>query len=196
MTNGELCTQAIVLTGARPLGSVPSANEMAQAMLAFESMLASVLISGRRLTDVLITESYEAGEDERVFDDTDDPITVTMPVNIVDAKTGLDRAPRNGAMVKIDGLFRGTYVYVAYLADWSLISDLTQGGEQPLGPEFDETLAAMLAVRLAPALKVAPNAVVVALATQGRQQIRQQFRQVIAATIDPVLIGWRCDGLA
>lgn len=195
MTNGELCTQAIVWTGARTLGSVPSANEMAQAMLTLESMLASVLVSGRRLTDVLVTESYEAGEDERIFDDTTNPITVTMPVNIVDAKTGLDRAPKNGAVVKINGTYRGTYVYIAYLADWTLISDLAQAGEQPLGPEFDEALAAMLAVRLAPSLKTQPNDVVVNLATAGRRLISRQFRQVIAAVIDPVLIGRRCHGL-
>lgn len=141
------------------------------------------MISGR-LTQVRISAAYTAGEDEQLYnaDPEDDQIVVTQPEAIEDADSEYAdddgyRPVRNGAVSRVAGPVPRTFVYVAYLGSWKELSNLTLNSENPLGPDHDEGLAALLAVRLAPHFRVSTPAEVVALAERGGAAIRSAFRK-------------------
>lgn len=190
MSLNDTLNRAIRMTGARPLGDTPSAEEMEVALDAFQNM-ALTLLPATQITDVLISADYTAGENERITAD-DETVTVTIPDTITDTRTNTERAPRNGALVEICGTSPAKYIYVAELASWKALTGLTLVGDQPFGPSQEEAVAAMVAVRIAPDLQVAgvPEWVV-ALAEKGARNIRQRFRQTYVATTDPLLLSWR-----
>src|SRR5690606_4296899 len=99
--------------------------------------------------------------------------------------------PKNGAMVAVSGSDATVYVYVEFLAAWMQLTNLTLDSDNPLGPEHDEGLAAMLAVRLSPFFLVQVPPVVAVMATEGRTRIRQRFRQPVEVTTDPLLLSTR-----
>lgn len=197
LTNGDICTQAIEWSGARGVGEAPEAVESLRALRVLESLLLSAIPLGQaKLTDVFKSADYTAGENERVYDTSDTPIIITLPDLVTDATTGLQRAPRNGAIVQGADVGQ-TWVYVASLGSWSELTNLELAANNPLGPLFEEGLTAMLAVRLAgPQFRLAVDQAVIALAEQGRRSLRQQFRQPYTATTDPLLLSWaqRCGG--
>lgn len=182
----ETVTLAHQYLGTRALGEALDAAEADLGLKALEAMLMSLPTIGQaKLTDVLIEVDYTAGENERVFDNTDDAVVVTLPETVTDADTGAERPPRNGAVVQIAG--QATFVYLSYRGDWAQVSGLDLADEQPLGPMFDEAVAAMLAVRIGPQMQVQVPPVTVALAQSGRTQIRQQLFQTRKVRTDPVL---------
>lgn len=190
MTNEQLCTAAIQATGARGLGDPPAAEEMTEALRVLQAMLEEALITGRTFTDVLVSTSYTAGEDERLFSEDATNVPITLPETITDASTGEPRPPRNGAVVQIAGA--DSYVYVARKGGWQAISGQALASAQPLGAEFDQALVNMLAVRLAANVYRKPiDPAVMAQAGEGRRQIRRSFRQFFQPTVDPVLVGTR-----
>lgn len=184
----DTLTRAIRMTGARPLGDDPEAAELDVGLDALQAMLDSLVALGGPLTDVLISANYTAGENERITK-TAGTETVTRPTTVIDSKTGASRAPRNGAVIEVCGTSPTTHVYCAQLASWMPIKALTLDSDQPFGPEHDEGLAAMVAVRVGPDLQQ-PNIPqwVVAMAEQGRRTLRQRLRQPYTATTDPLLL--------
>lgn len=187
MTIRDTLTRAVRMTGVRALGDDPGAEEFDAGLTALQSMIDSFVALGGPLTDVLITADYTAGENERVTSDGG-PFAVSLPDTVTDSKTGQPRAPRNGAVVEVCGATPQAYVYCAQLAAWKPTKGLTFASDQPFGPEHDEGLAAMTAVRLAPDLQTTPSQWVVALAEQGRRMLRQRTRQPFTATTDPLLL--------
>lgn len=187
MTVRDTITSAIGMTQARSLGDPPSAEEMAAGLTALQSMLLS--LPRVVLTEVLITANYTAGEDERVTM-SGGTYTVTKPATVTDAKTGIARAPRNGAVVEIaNATTPERYIYVTELAGWQQVHGLALTSTQPFGPEHEQGLAAMLAVRMCePVFQKPPTQTVIALAQEGRRSIRQRFRQLYTATTDPLLL--------
>lgn len=190
MTVQDIITRAIILTGARSFSQIPGANETAAALTTFQNMLLG--LPRTVLTDVLITANYTAGENERITN-SGGPFTVTKPTTVVDTKTGLTRAPHNGAVVEVANATTPTrHIYITELAGWQQVHGLALTDASPFGPEHNEGLAAMLAVRLYPVLQQdqtrSPSAVTLQLAQQGRAAIRQRFRQPFFAQTDPLLL--------
>lgn len=186
MTMRDTVTGALRMLGVRALVDTPDAAEMDLGLDAFQNMIAS--LPKVRLTDVLIDAAYTAGEDERVFNTTASPVVITLPDTVTDALTGIERPPRNGAMVVV--AVTGTrHIYISELGAWQTSTGLTLESVQPFGPEHEQGLRAMLAVRLAPELqKTSVPEWVVAMAELGRRTIRQRFQQTFKVTTDPLLL--------
>lgn len=167
------------------IGAALDADEAAEAMTAFQDMLMSLpaLGLGGPLDDVLISANYTAGENEAITDSSGSAV-ITKPTTVVDDDTGLDRAPRNGAVIQINGASSPTiWVYVAYLQAWKQFTGLTLNSESPLGPVHNEGLAAMLAVRIAsPTTQISNN--VALMAEKGINDINARFPPDLESTLD------------
>lgn len=186
MTIRDTLTRAIRMTGARALGDDPEAEEINLALATVQNML--LALPRPNLTDVLISANYTANENERVTITSGTPV-VTTPTTVVDSKTGQPRPPTDGAVVIVTGAAPKYWFYSKPLATWTDLNALTLLSIQPLGPEMEEGLAAMVAVRAAPDLQQPQIPQwVVELATQGRKAILQRFRQPFTATTDPLLL--------
>lgn len=187
-TISAILSRGIRMLGARPINDVASAEELAAGLEAFQDGILN-LFPSTHLTDVLISANYTANENERIIDSSG-TATITKPSTVVDAVTGATRTPHNGALIEIaSATSPSRYVYVTELAGWKALTGLALSDANPLGPQHDEGLAAMMAVRMAPDLQV-PNVPqwVVEMATSGRRAIRQRFRQPFIATTDPLLL--------
>lgn len=190
MTVSDTITRAVQMTGVRGFGQVPSADEQNSALVVFQNMLMG--LPRTVLSDVTITTNYTAGENERITD-TSGTATITRPTTVTDIKTGLTRVPKNGAVIEVASATVPTrHIYIVEKQAWIQVNGLTLAADQPFGTEHEEGLAAMLAARLYPMLQQdqtrQPSAVVLQLASQGRQAIRQRFKQPYIATTDPLLL--------
>jgi hypothetical protein len=186
MTMRDTLTAAIRMIGVRALYDTPDEVEMDLALQSFQTMIGT--LPKVRLTDVLVDAAYTAKEDERIFNTTGSPVLITLPDTITDPITGVERPPRNGAMVVV--AVTGTrHIYISELGAWQTSTGLTLESEQPFGPEHEQGLRAMLAVRIAPELQ-RPNVPdwVVSMAEAGRRTIRQRFLQTYKITTDPLLL--------
>ncbi|MDZ4321935.1 MAG: hypothetical protein U1A07_24410, partial [Phenylobacterium sp.] len=89
-TCNEIITGALVVLGKLRAGKVASGQDLADGLEALKGIYEDVVTSGSRgtLTNVIATEAYTAGENERV---TDAGFTITKPATIEDEATGEDR---------------------------------------------------------------------------------------------------------
>lgn len=179
-----LLTRAIRRTRALPMGDMPEAGQMAAALEDAQAMF--MALTNRTLTDVLTAADYTAKEDERVFNTSDSPITVTLPEIITDH--GVQRAPRNGAVVEVVSS-GGRHIYVADLGAWKTINGLTLTSEQPFGPPLDDALSAMLAATFCDTIfQRSPTPDLVAAATSGRYAFDARFQPPINVYTDRGLL--------
>jgi hypothetical protein len=181
-----IITRAIRMTRARALGDDPSGEEADAALEDAQAMFLTT--PTRRLVDVLITEDYEAGENERISY-TSGAWTVTYPTTIED-DDGTTRLPQNGAIVEVSAAAGSTRkIYISELKTWMTLTGLTLASEQPFGPTHDLDVAAMIAARIAGSVvQRSPPDEVLALANQGRGNIRNAFRQTYTPTFDRALL--------
>jgi len=193
MTNmRDLLTRAIRKTRQKPLGDAPEAEEIQAALEDAQALFIS--LTNRQLSDVLVTEAYEACEDERV-NTGGVTLDITLPTSITQG--GVTRPPRAGAIIEIASETLTRYVYVPELGAWKAVSPLALTDEQPFGPGLDEALQDMIAVRICDSVfQVDPPAVVVALAAMGRSAFDARFHAPINVTTDAGL-RWRtsCNSL-
>lgn len=142
-------------------------------------------------------EDYTAGENERIRVTVDSPVSVTVPDTFASSNRVLwccnqitlacsdyeNRAPKDGARVHLSDLYsdgKATFFYRGDIAQWTRADELTLDSECPLSAEFDEGLAAMLAVRLG-----VVNPVTLAMAQAAEAKMRARFgkRQAVAAEL-------------
>lgn len=178
-------TQAIRMTRTLQLGESVEAEALAAALEDAQGFFLTHPI--RKLTDVLITADYEAGENERITWTSGSP-TVTYPTTI--EEDGTDRTPQNGAIVETTGTSGSTRkIYIAELKTWMTLTSLTVDSENPFGPTHDADVAAMIAARICgPVFQVATPDDVLALANRGRTNIRNAFRQTYTPNFDRALL--------
>lgn len=136
-----------------------------------------------RLTDVTVSADYEAKENERIHNSSDDDIEITLPATIVDAVTGETRVPINRAVVQVSGDTPVTYIYSHLINDWIAIDDLTLNSEAPLSEQGVNGLACWLAVLLADdGFGATPSAETIRVAARfrGAQALRYDAARVPA----------------
>lgn len=196
MTVREIITNALRQLGALAGGREPKAADATLGLQTLQAMLLTLPEFSRSLARVRVSANYTAEENQRIFNTSGSPITITLPDAVEDTDDEIpddsERPPKNGAMVaESSATTAKVYVYVEYLASWMQLTNLTLDSDNPLGPEHDEGLAAMLAVRLQPYFRTPLEPAVAVLATEGRTRIRQRFRQPVDVTTDPLLLSPR-----
>lgn len=122
-----------------------------------------------RLRDVVPTTSYTAGENERVFRNTEAVASITLPELVTDQWHGTpaeygsrwvspatvnqsQRPPMDCSVVVVSDTLTGTtlhYLYDRQRASWVTIDDLTLDAVAPLSQRDPMGLAACVAVQIA-----------------------------------------------
>jgi hypothetical protein len=120
--------------------------------------------------DVLIEEDYEAGENERVINNSADDVTITLPLTITEC--GVDRTPEDRAFVIIAGADPLYYIYDADVADWVEIGGLTLDSNAPLSGRFETGLASLLAVHILSEYGMEPSAILADMARTAHAAMR------------------------
>lgn len=193
-TINALISRGMRMLGVLGSGAAASAAEAADGLESFQGALYDELVSYARLTDVEITAAYTAKENERIFNRDAANATVTLPETVEDVDINgatITRAPKNGAIVELAGATHQAYAYVSHFGAWKKLQGLALTDESPIGPAYDQALAALTAVRMAPEYldkNTKPSPVLVAMAGQGHTAIRQRFRQVVDVVTDPLLL--------
>lgn len=189
MTIRDLVARSLRMLRVYGSGVDPEAEESADGLTAFKAMIMAwpAFGVGGPLTEVLITANYTAGEDERVTM-SGGTYTVTLPATVVDADTSDNRAPRDGAIVLVAGSAPKVNVYRAQYASWVDLNTITLNDAQPFGPEHDEGLAALLAIRLSPEYGAAITDAVGALAQLGQQQLDARLMPPVRSAVPQELV--------
>ena len=79
------------------------------------------------------------------------------------------------------------FVFTQWNRQWTDISALKLTDEQPLGPDHDEGVSALLGLTIAPEYGVSPSEMLIALAETGRTRISTQFRRIDHMKFDEAL---------
>jgi hypothetical protein len=138
------------------------------------------------ITDVLIEEAYEAGENERIVNSTTDDLDITLPITITEC--GVDRSPEDRAFVIISGVDPLFYVYDADVADWVEIGGLTLDSDAPLSGRFATGLSALLAVHMLSEYGIEPSAILADMARTAHGALRLKKPRIVSVQT-PLLRG-------
>jgi hypothetical protein len=132
------------------------------------------------LTEVVIEDDYEAGENERVVNTSGVAVTVTLPDTVTDAYTGDERAPYDRSVVVVAG--ESTNLYDAEFGDWVTVETLTLNSDEPFA---SYNLAWPLALQLAETFNLQPGPVLLGKAdsTQAALRIKQPIRVSVASPL-------------
>lgn len=148
--------QEVITPALRKLSKVyegqpaPIAYDSANALEVLNSLFEETFSRGLfgRLTDVLIEEDYTAGENERIINDSDADVVVTLP-GTIDADEADERAPYDLSVVVVAADTPQFYIYEANKAAWITAYDLSLDDYCPLSSRGRHGLACWLAARLA-----------------------------------------------
>ena len=183
----QLITRALRMNKILGVGEDPAADAADDCLSILQSQL--LLMFPRKPTDVLVTADYTAGENERIFDQADTSVAITLPETVT-GSDGVERPPHDGATATIAGSPSQRFIYISDLGGWQELTSLALTTENPLGVEFDEPIAAILAANLSEFGAVPQETLLKAQA--GRSAILSRFRQPYTSAIDPVLTrAWR-----
>lgn len=181
-----------------------SPRELTQALRIFQKMVLN-LPGMSWWVEVDAAADYTAGENERVRVTTASAVTITVPTSVASSQrlisccnqvtlvcTGYDdRAPKDGARIHVSDVFsdsKSTYYYRSDLAQWTAALGLTLDSEVPLSEEFDEGLAAMLALRLSAFGSVPLSDVTIQLAQRTEGKMRSRFGEKKLISVDLPLL--------
>ncbi len=141
------------------------------------------------LTRVLVTSAtYTAGEDELIAYDGVTSATITLPVTVVDTKTGLTRAPKDRAVVMIPGTTAQAYVYDEMYGDWVDVCGLAQTDYAPFSNTNMEALSGALAMYLASEYSRPLDPMLAAIAERGRNWLYGTLRKGRRVSVDGPLL--------
>lgn len=104
-----------------------------------------------RLRDVVPTSNYVAGENERVFRNTDDVESIELP-ELVGETLGGPLTPLDlSVVVIVDGIEgqTSTWLYDGGVKAWQSVDDLTLESQAPLSERDNRGLSALVASRMA-----------------------------------------------
>lgn len=159
-TCNEIINGSLVMLGKLRAGKVATGQDLADGMEALKGIYEDIVTSGSRgrLTNVIATAAYTAGEGERIVDGG---FTITKPTTITEEDTGLTRPVKDLAVVQVVGTNPGTWLFEANLGAWSQIDTIAAASEAPLSTTRSLGLKARLALELADAYGASPSAVVI-----------------------------------
>lgn len=146
----QVITRALEKIRVRAVGDAPSAEEAAGALQTLQSLYDELIAIGAfgRLTEVLVDDAYTAGENERIYNTSGSPVTITLPETIQDDDTGLDRPPRDRCVVVIASDPIKAHLYSAPLGEWQELTSLALEDVAPLSERSFDGLSSLLAVAL------------------------------------------------
>lgn len=172
----DIIRRAFRLAGITAAGKSPTAQQATDALEQLQAVVLQIPV-GRSIADVTASAAYDAGEDERVYGD----FAINLPTEITER--GMTRPTRTGAVVhKVE--LGETHMFAN--GAWRELTGLTLESDNPLGPEHDHDLAAMVAVYIAPEYgPVDPN--LAGMAQAARTNVRRRFRQRRRTQVDPIL---------
>lgn len=169
-TCGAVINSALRKLGKLSAGREARSTDAQDALESLRSMYRSWIDSGAfgRLRDVVPTADYTAGENERVFRQTDAVTSIDLPALVSDVLPGPwqygerwvpnptenrnERPPRDTSVVVISDAFTGEtqeYLYDGTQKLWQSIGGLGLTDQAPLSRRDHDGLAASLAVRIA-----------------------------------------------
>lgn len=143
-------------------GGTPRQAEYDDALFALKSLYRAAITAGTfcELRDVVPTGPYTAGENERVFRNSEAVTSITLPEFVAADTVQLDygelsstgtRLPRGGAVIVIsDALTNQTsdFIFDGHHKRWLAVDGLTLNHEAPLSARDPAGLAAWLAVEI------------------------------------------------
>jgi hypothetical protein len=150
----EIITSGYRMAGVKDAAASLSALDGQVGMELLQEIYLEMLAKGLfgRMADVRITANYTAEEQDRIFVDTADAVSVTIPDTIEDAETGEDRSPKDYAVVTVtDGQSdsRELYLFDRVYGAWTRIDQLTLDDYAPLSGRFPSGLRAHVALKRA-----------------------------------------------
>jgi hypothetical protein len=150
----DIITKAYAKARVRARGDDLDAEEASAGLVSLESLFAEMAAEGvfGRLTDVIVSADYTAGEQERIFNTDPDGdaavFTITLPKEITDADEDAGvRPPRDLTLVQVVGSGATTRVYSR--GSWVALDSLTLAGTCPLAERGADGLACLLAAYIA-----------------------------------------------
>lgn len=174
---------SIVNSALRKLGLLASGREARSvdrddAFQALVSMYRSWINAGAfgRLSDVTPTVDYVAGENERIFRNSDATLEITLPETIDDE--GRKLTPLDCSVVVIVDAFTGTvaeFIYDGQSKAWNALYDLELTSEAPLSRRDADGLASCLAVQLADEFRGELGPVTIRLAANFRTALTHSY---------------------
>lgn len=170
----ERAMRALKVKGA---GAALAPDEASDGLVVFQDLYYDLVDNGADLTDVLVSADYTAGENERVFNTSGSPVTITSPTTVEDTSIVPDangdqlRAPREYAVISIAGSPRQTRVYDAYLGSWTEIESLELTDTPPWSTQLGQGLVGMLALLLQPEYGGTLTPTLEALAGEARNRL-------------------------
>lgn len=139
------------------------------------------------ITDVLITEAYEAGENERVINNTAEDLAITLPLTITDC--GVERTTEDRSVVIIvDAEDPAFWTFDVDIGDWVELGSLTLDDRAPFSGRFETGLAALLAVHMLSEYGMEPSAILADLARTAHGAMRLKKPRLVTAP-NPLLRG-------
>jgi hypothetical protein len=172
----EVANGALRKCGVLAAGREARTIDLNDAFDALKGLYRQLITQGTfgRLRDVIPISDYVAFENERIFRNTEDVVSITLPETLRNAEfwgaywifgrypyepvppadnaVNLDvRTPRDCAVVAIIDKFSGlesTFIYDGQLKSWQGISDLTLDSEAPLSARDPLGLQALLASQI------------------------------------------------
>lgn len=173
----EIITSALRKPNLIAMGEAPAAEDAAEALTILQSLYDEMVALGSfgRLAEVIITADYEAGENERIYNNGAVTYSVTLPETIDDAaaENGV-RPPRDCALVAVVGASPAAYIYTASRGAWDDMSGLGLSSYAPLSDRSRDGLAALLAVRVCEANGRSVPQVVANTASAFRRLVTQR----------------------
>lgn len=174
---------SVVSTG-RP---VATAAEAVDALESLKALYASLITEGLfgKITDVLTDEDYTADENERVINNSETAITVSLPFEVTETINGADvtRAPEDRAFVLVAGTDPQAWLYDADLGDWTDTNLLTLDDYAPLSGRFLAHLSALLALDVAGEYGAEPTPSLAQHAARGRAALRLKTPRRVSAPL-------------
>lgn len=165
--------------GMRTLPAENAADGLEAALGMYQGFIGNGLFGPT--TDVLIEDDYEAGENERIINNSADDVDITLPLTLTDAVTGLERTPEDRSFVIVARADPVFYVYDADVADWIEIGALTIESNAPLSGRFETGLAALLAVHILSEYGMEPSAILAGLASTAHAAMRLKRPRLVSA---------------
>lgn len=205
-TANDIITVALRLLGVVASGEAIPADQARDGLAALNALLDSLPSNGVGcpLSPVNVSRDYATGGNEALFLPVGG-VTITLPaapmdgmrVQVIDVGAAFGSAPvkivptgrlMDGQAAPVSLAAAGTnrtWMYRADLGDWRSMGALTATNPVPYPSRFDEGLAAMLAIRLAPTYGMGVPDAVALMARDGQQAMAAAYTQLGApASLD------------